>query len=97
MHEDGPEQPLASSQHEDQQEFRTSQEEVADLLEKQKRQAKRVNYQDLGDQEFEAMLMNEERQYQAAKRRKLEARGHPEVRLKSCARCNHQHTNGLQI
>lgn len=51
--------------------------------EKQKRQARRINYQEMRDQddEFETMLMNEEREYQAAKRRRLEARGYTEVSL----------------
>ena len=55
---------------------------------KQKRSARRVDYQELDqDDEFEAMLRDEERQYQAAKRRRLRAQGYSEVRPWSASRC----------
>ena len=54
-----------------------------ELAEKKKRQAKRVDYREFGDKddEFEAMLMNEEKQYQSSKRRKIQASEEAPVRL----------------
>lgn len=51
--------------------------DAAALADKQKRQSKRVDYREIEDRddEFEAMLMNEERQYQATKRRRVESQG----------------------
>ncbi len=47
---------------------------TADLAEKQRRQAKKVDYRELEDKddEFEAMLVKEEDQYQSTKRRKVQ-------------------------
>lgn len=56
-------------------------EGIPELPDKHKRQASRVNYQEIGDrdEDFEAMLAAEERHYHAAKRQRMEAKGSTQV------------------
>ena len=56
---------------------------TGDSADKHKRQAKRVDYREFGDKddEFEAMLKNEEKQYQSSKRRKIQATEEAPVRF----------------
>lgn len=54
-----------------------SHDDGEDGWDKQRRQAKKVNYQEFGEQdsEFEKMLMTNEREFRANKKRKVEESG----------------------